>query len=38
MSENVRGLIRILLHTLNSTLYFELLRTEDDRRTVETCF
>ena len=30
--------ISIFLHTLNSTLYFVLFRTEDDRRTVETCF
>ena len=28
----------ILLQTLNSTLYFVLLWTEDVRRTVETCF
>ena len=26
----------ILLYTLNSTLYFVYIRTEDDRRTVET--
>ena len=31
-------IIRVLLHTLNSTLYFVIFRTEDDRRTVETCF
>ena len=31
-------LISILLHTLNSTLYFVSSRTEDDRRTVETFF
>ena len=30
--------ISILLHTVNSTLYFVSSRTEDDRRTVETCF
>ena len=30
--------ISILLHTINSTLYFVLFRTEDDRGTVETCF
>ena len=30
--------ISILLRTLNSTLYFVLFRTEDDRRTVEACF
>ena len=30
--------ISILLHTLNSALYFVLFRTEDDRRTVQTSF
>ena len=30
--------ICILLYTLNSTLYFVLFWTEDDRRTVETYF
>ena len=30
--------ISILLHTINSTLYFVLFRTEDDRGTVEICF
>ena len=30
--------INILLHTLNSALYFVLFRTEDDRRTVQTSF
>lgn len=30
--------MNILLYTSNSSLYFVLIRTEDDRRTVETCF
>ena len=30
--------ISILLRTINSTLYFVLFRTEDDRGTVEICF